>query len=204
MKTYQSWLFTVGFAVYVGTLGVLTADNIFQLGLFPPKLDRILMADIAKLASQDEKEAKAAQEEIVSYHEFSVPPLLRAMERGDAAHQARCAECLRLIASRYFLSDANYGTDSAAWRRWWSVIQAMDGLHDERPSARKKAQEQIAEHGRFAIPILIDALRDPNRTFCVLVADTLAQIAATVDNTKPHFGPDREKWLAWWKTQQPR
>ena len=77
MKNYLYWLLVAGLAVYVGALGVLTADNVFHLGIFPPKLDRILAADIAKLGSADEKKHVAAQDEILAYHEFSMPPLPR-------------------------------------------------------------------------------------------------------------------------------
>ena len=198
MKSYQSWLLVGGLTVYVGVLGVLTADNVFHLGLFPPKLDRILAADIGKLNSADAKTRQAAQDEIVAYHEFSIPPLIRALDRGDAQQKERCADCLRLIAAKYFLSEANYGTDAAAWKQWWSIEQAIDGLRDERPSAREASKAEIARHGRTAIPVLIDTLRDPSKTVRLLAGETLAQI------TGQNLGLDREKWQAWWKTEEGR
>jgi hypothetical protein len=202
MKNYQYWLLVVGLAVYVGAVGVLTADSVFHLGLFRPKLDRMLATDIVNLGSGDAEKRRLAQDEIVSYHEFAVPPLLRALERGDARQKERCAECLRQIAAKYFLSDAGYGTDAAAWRQWWEIIQAVDGLRDERPSAREKAQDRIVSFGRAAVPVLMDTLRDPNRTVRILASDTLVRVAAATGRPAPDLGPDREKWMAWWKDQE--
>jgi HEAT repeat protein len=196
MKNYLYLLVVAGLAVYVGALGVLTADNVLHLGLFPPKLDRILAADIAKLGSADEKKRVAAQGAIVAYHEFSIPPLIRAMERGDAQQKERCADCLRQIAKKYFLSEAKCGTDAAAWSQWWRIEQAIDGLRDERPSAQENAKAEIVRHGRAAVPVLIDTLRDPNKAVRVRAADTLAQL------TGANEGLEADKWLAWWKTQE--
>jgi len=198
MKSYQYWLLVVGLTVYVGALGVLTADNVFHLRLFPPKLDRMIATDIGKLGSTDKKVIKAAQDEIVAYHEFSIPPLIRALKRGDAQQKPLCAECLHQIAGKYFLSGADYGTDAAAWDQWWSIEQAIDGLRDDRPSAREAAKAEIASYGRAAIPVLIDTLRDPSQRVRVLAAETLAKI------TGQDLGLEREKWLAWWKAQEGR
>jgi hypothetical protein len=198
MKSYLYWLLVAGLAVYVGALGVLTADSVFRLGLFPPKLDRMLAAEIAKLGSPGGKQRLAAQDEIVAYHEFSIPPLIAALKRGDAQQKDRCAECLRLIAKKYFLSEANYGTDAAAWSEWWRIEQAIDGLRDERPGAQESAKAEIVRYGRAAVPVLIDTLRDPNKAMRVRVSDVLAQI------TGANEGLEADKWMAWWKTQEGR
>ena len=57
---------------------------------------------------------------------------------------------------------------------------------------------EIESYGRAAIPVLIDTLRDPSKVVRVLAADTLAQIAGQ------NLGLERDKWLAWWKTEEGR
>ncbi len=202
MKLYQSWLVVCGLVIYVGALGALTADNVFQLRLFPSRLERLLAGEIARLDSPDPKVRQAAQDEIVGYHEFSIPLLIRALRSGDAQRKERCAECLSLIARKFFLSDADYGPHAGRWSQWWRIQQAADGFRDEQPQTRSDALERIVVFGSEAIPILIDMLRDPNKTVQVLAADGLVQIVSAQGKPAPDCGLDREKWLAWWKSQK--
>jgi len=138
--TPSKWdnILVVGLVVYALVLAVLAADQLFNLGLFPPELDKMLRRDIRTLAAivsdpnltDEEKKAKAQPiaEEIVNYHEFSVPHLIKALESKDTRLHDPAAQCLVQIGARFFkLPEAqgkSFGTDPAKWKEWWKQTQA--------------------------------------------------------------------------------
>jgi len=62
--------------LYTVSLAVATTDQIFGLGLFPAKLDRMIAESIEKFDSDEEKVRKEGVREIIEYGDFSVPQLI--------------------------------------------------------------------------------------------------------------------------------
>ena len=100
--------------VYTLTLGVATVDEIFHLGLFPTKLDKMVAAAIEKTNSPDQEEVKRAVNEIVEYGDFSVPQLVAALDGG--APQDQVIQSLKRITGQEF-------TDPAQWKAWYREHQ---------------------------------------------------------------------------------
>ena len=120
----------IGLTVYVAVLAVLAADQVFGLGLFPPELDRKLERDIASLAdaSIPLEKRRATFEEVVGYHEFSVPHLIAALKKKDPALQSAATACLIRIGAQFFgLREDQaraFGSDFRQWETWWKGVQA--------------------------------------------------------------------------------
>ena len=120
-------LIVAGFCIYALILAVLTVDQIFNLGLYPPKLDRMLSSHIQALGNPDLKpeEKQALADELVSYHEFSVPLLLKAVKKGDPQVKPAALRCLQEIAARFFDADIRpMGDDPAQLDAWWKDLRA--------------------------------------------------------------------------------
>ena len=129
-KINNDTLLLAGMTAYVVVLLVLTVDQIFGPWLIVPELDRHLMAQIRALAAADAVDRQGAETEIVSYHEFSIPLLIKTLKKGDTKLHAPAARCLVQIARKFFqrYSPANYesfGTDPAPWEEWWEKTDAM-------------------------------------------------------------------------------
>ena len=126
MTEKQKSLFgTIAFVVlivYTIGLTVLAVDQLFGLGLWPPKLDRILMKDINDLgdSSISAEKRDAIAKEIVSYHEFSVPLLIKAIEKNKPGVREPATRCLQEIAKTFFNSDITpLNSDVPKLRQWW-------------------------------------------------------------------------------------
>ena len=100
--------------VYTLTLGVATADEIFHLGLFPTKLDKMIATAIEKTNDPDQAVVKQAASEIVEYGDFSVPQLIAALDGG--APQDLVIQSLKKITGQDF-------SDPAKWKEWYREHQ---------------------------------------------------------------------------------
>jgi len=128
VKVDKTTLLLAGMTTYVLVLAVLAIDQIFGPWLIVPELDRHLAAQIKLLASSNAVERQDAEKEIVSYHEFSIPLLIKTLKSGDPALQQPAARCLVGIAKKFFqrYSPADYdafGTDPARWKNWWRATE---------------------------------------------------------------------------------
>ena len=117
--SYKLHIILAGLAVWVVVFGIGLMDMVFDLGWFPTKLERMLREDIRRLQSSDPDIRTAAEKELIDYNQFSVPVLLRMMQRGDKVTRADCARCLAKIAERYFQQKIDFGDDITRWRQWW-------------------------------------------------------------------------------------
>ncbi len=115
-------LLAVVLVLYALTLAVLAADRLLGLGIYRPKLDRMILRDIDMLA--DPANRDRAAEEIISHHEFSIPILIETLEKQDLALKEPVTRCLEAIASKYFDADnSSFGPNPQAWRRWWEATR---------------------------------------------------------------------------------
>jgi len=116
---YKAYFVLALLAVWVVAFGIGLADMVFDLGWFPTRLERMLRQDIRKLQDADPNVRSAAEKELIDYNQFSVPVLLRMMQRGDKATRLNCARCLAKIAERYFGQKIDFGEDIEKWKKWW-------------------------------------------------------------------------------------
>jgi hypothetical protein len=111
---------------YTLALLVLTLDQFFDWGIWPPKLDRMLKGYIAELGDPSvpaEKKQQAA-DAIVSWHEFSVPLLIDAIEKNKPGVREPATRCLQDIASKFFnVNITPYDSDPKKLRAWWSEMK---------------------------------------------------------------------------------
>jgi len=131
-----------GLGLYALVRTVLTADQIFDLGLYPPRLDRMIIARIGRLADRNlsVEERTNIEEWLISYHEFAVPHLLKALKKGEPAVVASATRCLQDIALKFFepydprrpgqptpeakRKIASFGSDPVLWEGWWIETRA--------------------------------------------------------------------------------
>jgi len=97
--------------IYTLSLAVATADEIFNLGLFPTKLERMIGKAIKNLKSPDSEVQFQAKKEIELYGDFAIPQLIKALDAPEIKHQA--LELLKTVSGK------NLGQDPKAWRDWY-------------------------------------------------------------------------------------
>ena len=104
----------IGLAVlvlYTVSLAVATTDQIFGLGLFPAKLDRMIAESIEKFDSDEEKVRKEGVREIIEYGDFSVPQLIKALDK-DSRTRDLAVHSLEKITEQEF-------KDVREWKDWY-------------------------------------------------------------------------------------
>ena len=97
--------------IYTLTLGVATADELFNLGLFPTKLDKMIAAAVKQLESDDPGLRQKALQDLVEYGDFAVPQLIRALDK-ERAPQDLVIKALEEIQREKKPSPE-------AWKKWY-------------------------------------------------------------------------------------
>ena len=98
--------------VYTLILAVMTADQIFGLGFFPTKLDRMIAESIDKFDSEEERVRNDGVREIIEYGDFSVPQLVKALDRDQQVAEL-AVSCLKKITEQDFKS-------TGEWKQWYN------------------------------------------------------------------------------------
>ena len=128
VKIDKTNLLLGGLTLYTLILVVLALDQLLPGGpwIMVPALDRQLLQEIETLASADEKERKKAEDEIVSYHEFSIPLLIKTLKRDDPELRGGVRVCLVRIAQEFFdePNAAAFEADPELWSAWWQRMDA--------------------------------------------------------------------------------
>jgi hypothetical protein len=109
----------IGLAVlilYTLSLSVATADQLFDLGLFPTKLDRMIAESIRKFNSDSTRDE--GMKEIIQYGDFAVPQLIKSLDDGDKVRTS-CIAALQKITDQDM-------KDPAKWKEWYN--QHKDGF----------------------------------------------------------------------------
>lgn len=97
--------------VYTLGLGVAMADEVFDLGIFPTKLQRLIGESIDKFDSIDASEREAALEQIILYGDFAVPQLIKALDESKQT---------RTIAITALKRTTGQDLDSPEqWKEWY-------------------------------------------------------------------------------------
>lgn len=97
--------------IYTLSLGVATADQIFNLGFFPTKLDRMVSVSIEKFSSKAKNDREKALKEVIEYGDFAVPQLIEALDRDEQTRKL-ALEALRKI------NDQNFDSPEK-WKEWY-------------------------------------------------------------------------------------
>ena len=97
--------------VYTLVLGVITADQVFDLGLIPTKLDRMIAKSIKKLESEDPKLRNEGFKEVLEYGDFAIPQLVKALDRGPEV-QKLAISALKRITGQNFEAPRE-------WKEWF-------------------------------------------------------------------------------------
>ena len=109
---YKAELGLAVLVLYTLNLGVATADELFGLGLFPTKLDRMITAAIKKWESPEPGDREKGIKEIEEYGDFAVPQLIRALDKEGPVKELALQELPKV-------SGQNFGNDPAAWKKWY-------------------------------------------------------------------------------------
>jgi len=109
---YKAEIGLVVLALYTLSLGVATADELFGLGLFPTKLDRMITVAIAKWDNPDPGVREEGVKEIEEYGDFAVPQLIEALD-GEGVKRELALQLLPKVSGQ------NFGNDVAAWKNWF-------------------------------------------------------------------------------------
>jgi hypothetical protein len=96
--------------IYCLSLGVATADEVFHLGIFKTKIEKMVAACIDDFSAERTRQDKAVKD-LVEYGEFAVPQLVRALDRGGPA-QELSIQCLQQITGQTF-------KEPAQWKDWY-------------------------------------------------------------------------------------
>ena len=110
-EKYKAELGLAVLIIYTLSLGVATADELFHLGLFPTKLDRMIAQAIEKFESQDPREREQGVKEIIEYGDFAVPQLIKALDEPGQA-RTLALRCLKKISGLDF-------EDPEKWKEWY-------------------------------------------------------------------------------------
>ncbi len=109
---YKAEIGLVVLVLYGITLGIAAGDEIFDLGLFPTKLDRMIEESIGKFKSPDSGLREEGVKEIKEYGDFAVPQLIEALD-DDSEVRELALECLTEVTEQKF------GRDVEAWKSWY-------------------------------------------------------------------------------------
>jgi len=97
--------------IYTLTLAVATADEVFDLGIFPTKLERMVSKAIKDLKNPDLKIQAQAKKELELYGDFAIPELIKALNDPEVKD-----EVLALLKQ---ITGKNLGEDPKEWKKWY-------------------------------------------------------------------------------------
>jgi hypothetical protein len=125
---HRTTILAVALVLYVLALAVAVADDVWHLGLFPTRLERMARSLIARFDGDDEARRQAAAEELLTRIEafVAIPELIRALDAPSPRTRALALDCLQ------HLTQTTQGYDPAAppadrraaiarWRAWWTA-----------------------------------------------------------------------------------
>ena len=169
-----------GLTLYVVVLGVATVDELFDLGIFPPELDRQIRVHIKNLESSDPLVRAEAEKQLVEIGHFAIKLLIKGMHKETL--RAKCAELLTKIVDDLDLQSQCKNT--------------INRLGDRNPRVRKKAAWELYEIGPYAITALIEGLSHVREDVRHQIRPILKEI------TGQDFESDANKWKAWYDANQ--
>jgi len=113
-KLKQKWpqIALVILGLYTLSLAVATADEVFHLGIFPTRLERMISKAIKNLKSPEAAVQDQAKKELELYGDFAIPQLIKAMD--DPQIKSQVLELLKSATGK------DLGPDPKEWKNWYS------------------------------------------------------------------------------------
>ena len=166
-------LLTLALAIYVVVLMAAAVDELFDLGLFPPELERQISQHIKELKGPDPLVQQAAAKWLVEEgHQFAVRQLIHELKRPDM--KPKVAPILAQICQELDLEA--------------QAKNAVTRLADNDAQTREEAAWELMEIGHFGLPAILKAMRHPR-------TDIRARLRrAIVQTTAMYF--DSDAWKA--------
>jgi len=164
-KRYQSEIILVGLTIYVIILGVATVDELFDLGIFPPELDKQISSHIAVLRdpSATPEAKKKADAALMDIGHFAIRQLIIELKHPDM--KAKAADLLKRICAELDLEG--------------QAQRTVERLGDRDPKERKKAAWELVEIGHWGLDAQIKGLGhirdDIRRQLPRIVAQTASE-----------------------------
>lgn len=111
IKTKWPQIALVILILYTCSLAVATADEVFHLGIFPTRLERMIGKAIKNLKSPDAAVQEQAKKELELYGDFAVPQLIKALD--DPAIKSQALDLLKEASGK------DLGPDPKEWKEWY-------------------------------------------------------------------------------------
>jgi hypothetical protein len=99
---------------YAGALLFLAADRLLDNRLLGTKLDSRLEADVQRLSSS----GRPPCGELISWHEFAIPVLLKGLKSDSPVIRKNCHETLVEITGHEVKFDF---AGASEWENWWNA-----------------------------------------------------------------------------------
>jgi len=112
IKTKWPQIALVVLVLYTLSLAVATADEVFHLGIFPTRLERMISKAIKNLKSPNPEFQDQAKKELELYGDFAIPQLIKALD--DQAIKPQLLELLKEASGK------DLGSDPKQWKDWYS------------------------------------------------------------------------------------
>ena len=97
--------------LYTASLAVAAADEIFHLGIFPTRLERMISKAITNLKSPDPVVQDQAKKELELYGDFAIPQLIKVLD--DPALKTPVLELLKTASGK------DLGPNPKEWKDWY-------------------------------------------------------------------------------------
>jgi hypothetical protein len=113
MEIKNKWpqIALVVLVLYTASLAVATADEVFHLGIFPTRLERMISKAITNLKSSDPQVKDQAQKELELYGDFAIPQLIKVLD--DPLIKTQVLELLKTASGK------DLGPNPKEWKDWY-------------------------------------------------------------------------------------
>lgn len=139
---YKGEILLVGMTIYVLILGVATVDELFDLGIFPPELEKQIAGHIEALRTGDETAKKNAETQLLDIGHFALRQLIAELKTDDL--KLKSADLLGKIC-------ADLDLDGQAAR-------TVEKLGDRDAKVREQSEWELVEIGHFGLAAQVKAL----------------------------------------------
>lgn len=99
--------------LYVISLGVVTLDELFHLGIFPTALEKQINVQIEKIENPDPKVQGEGMDAIIRIGDFAVPQLTKLLNSSNITTRKHAINLLTKLTGQA------HGDDIKAWKKWY-------------------------------------------------------------------------------------
>lgn len=163
-------LLTIALAAYVLVLMAAAVDELFDLGIFPPELEKQISAHLEQLRDPDPLVRQTAEKWLVQEgHQFAVRQLIAELK--DPKVRDKVAGILAKICSELDLEA--------------QAKNAVTRLAGNDPNVSAEAAWELVEIGHFGIPAITKAMRHPRPDIRARLRQIIVQTTAMYFDSDP-------------------